>query len=203
MTRPSANIALVILAAGASRRMGKTTKQLLQWKNTTLLGNAIAVAEKSNTKNVVVVLGADAERIKSTITSTRSTIAINEDWVSGLGTSIACGIQELNTTMGDCDGVLLMLADQPFIDVDYLNLLIQGFSVSNKKIIATNYNGKAGVPAILDKSYFPELLELKGDNGAKMILRSAGKDIEMLDPKNKTFDIDTLADYTKSQVRDH
>ena len=135
MTTPSANIALVILAAGASRRMGETTKQLLQWKNTTLLGNAIAVAEKSNAKNIFVVLGADAQNIKNKIKTTRCTIAINKNWVAGLGTSIACGIQELNTTTDKYDGVLLMLADQPFIDVDYLNLLIEGFNKSNKRII--------------------------------------------------------------------
>jgi len=185
------NIAILILAAGAASRMG-SIKQLLPWKTTTLLGNAITNA-KTITNNVYVVLGANAQEIKNK-TVAEVTYINNSDWSSGLGSSIACGVEAI-VNKGQYAGVLIMLADQPLVDVNYINKLIDLFTKNDKGIIATNYSEKIGVPVIFNKTYFKELRNLKNDFGAKYILKNYNEDIISINPNGKEKDIDTPDDY--------
>jgi len=185
------NIAILILAAGAASRMG-SIKQLLPWKTTTLLGNAITNA-KTITNNVYVVLGANAQEIKNK-TVAEVTYINNSDWSSGLGSSIACGVEAI-VNKGQYAGVLIMLADQPLVDVNYINKLIDLFTKNDKGIIATNYGKKMGVPVIFNKTYFKELRNLKNDFGAKYILKNYNEDIISINPNGKEKDIDTPDDY--------
>src|SRR5680860_1232621 len=104
MTLPN-NIAIVILAAGASSRMGQA-KQLLPWEDTTLLGNAIRKAKASDANSVIVVLGANAESIRMEISESQIIIIENPIWASGLGTSIARGTCLLYTSPSPRDGLL-------------------------------------------------------------------------------------------------
>ncbi len=78
------NIAIMIMAAGASSRMG-IAKQLLPWGKSTLIGNAIKNAKESNCSNVFVVLGANADAIKNSVGLKEEAIILNNDWESGLG----------------------------------------------------------------------------------------------------------------------
>lgn len=186
------NIAIIILAAGASSRMDET-KQLLPWKDTTLLGNAIRKAKDSNAKSVIVVLGAHAESIRKKIQD-EVEIVENTSWASGLGSSIACGTEFLLKSENKTNGLLIMLADQPLIDTRYLNSMMAAFS-PEQEIIATAYNNRAGVPALFSASYFGKLTKLKDDFGAKKIIDSNDSDVLVLNPGNKTADIDTKSDY--------
>lgn len=190
------NIAILILAAGASSRMGRI-KQLLPWEDTTLLGNTIKNAKVSNAGMIVVVLGANAESICNAITETDISSVENPAWQSGLGSSIACGTEFLLKRDNKTNGILIMLADQPLIDVDYLNTMMAAFHPEQERIIATAYKSRAGVPALFSKSYFKKLSKLDDDFGAKKIIGDKNENVLILDPGNKAIDIDTKMEYDK------
>ena len=192
MQNPDKNIAILILAAGSASRMG-ALKQLLPWRNSTLLGNTIATAN-SCSAHVFVVVGAKGEVIKKEINE-EAIFIDNKNWEMGLGTSIARGVQHLIHSEMHYNACLIMLADQPFIDVDYVSNVIKVHNENNKRITATSYKNRAGVPAIFDSNYFEELSQLSGDNGAKEILEIHINDVQSIDPKGKTLDIDTKKEY--------
>lgn len=187
------SIAIVILAAGASSRMEKT-KQLLSYKNTTLLGHAIRSAKGSLAASVVVVLGANAARIRKEITEEDVKILENKNWKRGLGSSIAYGANFLTHAEKIPDGILVMLADQPLIDTAYLNAMIAAFE-AGQEIVATDYGNRAGVPALFGASHYAKLIRLEDDYGARHIIDGHGQGVMVLDPQNKTVDIDTKSDY--------
>ena len=108
---PKNDLGILILAAGSSTRMGQP-KQLLPWKNSTLLGNTIETA-KALTKNILVVLGAHAELIEEKLPKDVNRI-INIGWNSGMGSSIALGVQQLERALGP-ERILILLVDQPLI----------------------------------------------------------------------------------------
>jgi molybdenum cofactor cytidylyltransferase len=190
-------IALIILAAGASTRM-KDVKQLLPWKNTTILGNAIEQGLASDADSVFVVLGANFELIRSKIHNYPVTILKNSNWKSGLGASISCAVNYVLDNKINFDGLLIMLADQPLIDTKYLNSLIKTFKEANlKQIVSTAYNTNVGVPAIFPATYYQELSTLNNDTGAKHILNSSKNIVKVLNASQKSADIDTIEDYKK------
>lgn len=196
MGREKSNIAIIIMAAGASSRMG-TAKQLLPWGESTLIGNAIKNATDSDAKNVFVVLGANAEAIKKCIGLEEEAIIYNKDWDSGLGSSIALASRYILNRSEKYDGILVMLADQPLIDAAYLNQMINVFYGSRNSIIATKYTHGDGVPAIFSAMHFLELQKLNTDTGAKNILRHHAQNLISIDPEGKTADVDTYEDYFK------
>ncbi|WP_273566806.1 nucleotidyltransferase family protein [Maribacter halichondriae] len=187
------DIAILILAAGKSSRMGKP-KQLLAWKNTTLLGHAIKNAKAICPDHVYVVLGANTEEIKKSVEDTVHFI-FNENYERGLGSSVATGIGSILKTNKKYQGVLITLCDQPLIDIDYLNQIITSYGKDGSGIIATAYINRAGVPTLFDKRYFDELSLLDEDFGASQMIRKYQKDVKTLDPKGKALDIDTWDDY--------
>lgn len=186
-------IAVLILAAGASTRMGRTVKQLLPWKGTTLLGHAISTAKASKADDVVVILGAQASQLHSMFEMSSVTLLENKQWPLGMGTSIACGIAHLIDHQKKWNGALIMLCDQPMVDVDYLNTLIDTFA--DNVIVATDYGERRGVPALFSKAYFHELAELKADYGAREVLQRHREDVIVLDAAGRTVDVDTPEDY--------
>jgi molybdenum cofactor cytidylyltransferase len=194
-------IAVVILAAGASRRIGKP-KQLLKWGDETLITHTLKTALKLNTNNIYVVLGANFQIIQKTIQHFPVTILNNNNWEQGLGTSIAWAskyIQEQGQEQKlKVDALLFILADQPFITSDYLNELISSFSPQKKQIIASSYqNRKFGVPAIFDTYYLNQLSKLNDDFGARHILKVNESFVKALKPPVKNVDLDFKEDYER------
>lgn len=197
------NIAILIPAAGDSRRMG-SPKQLLKWRNTTLLEHTIETAQELNVSKLIVVLGANYERIKTKINKDQIEIIRNDNWKLGLGKSIAFGIDHILKNDSEFDGVLVMLADQPLIDATFLNSILDKFQVEQGQIIATSYkNGKQGVPVLFDKVYFDELSQLNDDKGAKIILHKHSENVSVIDGNNMVLDIDTLQDYNRLYKDNH
>jgi len=188
------NISALILAAGNSSRMGEA-KQLLPWLNNTLLGHAIEVANNSTIDKVFVVLGAEAQRIQETLTPLNYKAILNHNWQEGLGSSIRAGITGIVHSEPEPNAILIMLADQPFLDVTYINSLIEHFKENDGKIIATQYGSKLGVPAIFDNSFFSALQNLKGDEGASSLIAKNKTTCFSVDPGKKATDLDTPEDY--------
>ncbi len=184
------NIAICIIAAGASKRMG-TPKQLLKWGNQNLVGHALQQAQRVS-EHVFVVLGAHYDRIAPTIASAH--IINNKDWEHGMGSSIASGIKHITKT-GQFTHILIMLADQPFLDGAYVNNMVDTLEKKPFGIIATQYENKFGVPAVFSSAYFSELMQLNQDFGARKLLQKYSDDIVGLSPGDRAMDIDTIEEY--------
>lgn len=185
------NIAIIILAAGSSSRLGRP-KQLLKFNGNTLLQNSITTALKTS-KNVNVVLGANEKLIRPTISTFPIDIILNKNWKEGMSSSIRAGMSFLENK--NYHAVLIMLCDQPYVDEFLLEKMIATFRKNESPIVAAKYEGKIGVPAIFDVSFFSKLKILKGQKGAKaLIISNLGKTEKLVFEKGK-IDIDTEEDW--------
>lgn len=167
-------------------------KQLLPYRNTTLLGNTIEIAQKTNLKSIFCVLGANYETIKTSIENYNCNIIFNPNFADGLSSSIKSAVKELQ----HFDSILFTLGDQPKITSGFLTKLLILAKENSSKIIASNYGNKNGVPAIFPKKTFSKLLEISGDKGAREILNSSEENIIAVEGVDLT-DIDTLDEYYK------
>jgi len=180
------NIAIIILAAGSSSRLGRP-KQLLELNGKTLLQKSIATALEVS-KNVIVVLGANEKLIHPTISDFPIEIVLNKNHLEGMSSSIRTGMSVLEKKK--YNAALIMLCDQPYVDVFLLEKMISFFEKSELPIIAAEYEGKVGVPAIFDVSLFPKLKKLEGQKGAKALIMTNLKNVEKVE-----IDIDTEEDW--------
>ncbi|MBF7070557.1 nucleotidyltransferase family protein [Arcobacter butzleri] len=184
----SKDLAVVILAAGTSSRLGEITKQLLVYKDETLLKIAVKKALKIS-KDVFVVLGHEKEKCEKELEDFDVNIIYNPNYKKGMGSTLSLGIKhtkEFNYTM-------VMLCDQPFIPLSHFQALKK--DIQNENIIASLYekNKSSKVPAIFPKKYYDELLKLYADFGAKEILQKESC-INIQLEKDFCMDIDTFED---------
>lgn len=188
---------IIILAAGTSARLGKP-KQLLVYKQATLLEHSIHVALQSMADYVIVVLGAHAAAIQPTITNEKLFFVTNEDWQEGMASSIRCGLRYL-CALEAVPCALFMACDQPFINASLLDKLVTLQGKKEYAVVASEYAGTAGIPAIFDKKLFPVLLQLKGDAGAKKLIMQQQENMATIPFPLGNIDIDTAADYDRLQ----
>ena len=186
----------ILLAAGASTRMG-AVKQLLPWKNSTLLEYSIQQLSQSNIDHLVVVLGANEKLILENADLKSTDVVVNPDWGKGMATSIATGLRYLLNKTPDIQSVLIALADQPLLDSDYYNKLISKKLVLENKIVCSAYSDQYGVPAIFDRDYFDNLLNLDGQKGARALLRGANFKIASVGAGDLAVDLDTKESYNR------
>ena len=187
---------LIVLAAGASSRLG-TPKQNLNYQGNTLLQRAIETAQSSVCRPIIVVLGANSALIKPTIENKPITVIQNDDWREGMASSIRTGIKGIQNSELNVSSVILMLCDQPFVDAAILNALAKSNADNYGGIAGCAYNDTIGPPVIFDKAYFDELSLLKGQEGAKKLLfKYIGKVVAIPFPLGK-IDIDTVEDYER------
>ncbi len=182
----------LLLAAGGSSRMGQP-KQLLQFKGKTLMRHAAEAMAASICDPVVVVLGAETARSAAEIEGLSVFQCLNENWKSGMSSSIKIGLAQLVEIAPEIDAVLISLCDQPYVTAEMLNRFSEKFAASDASVVAANYNGVAGVPALFSRELFGELSRLDGDKGARDLIRSRS-DIEIVELLEAAFDIDTLDD---------
>ena len=188
------NIVHLMMAAGASNRMGKP-KQLLPWGDITLIEHQISILLKTN-QPISVVLGAYAEKIRKVIENFPIDIYINEEWQKGMGSSIASGVKQLLAKDSTIDGVLISLIDQPLISATHFKKMLRHFETGKDQIIVSKSKDEwSGVPVLFDAVYFNELINLKGDDGAKVIIKKHRNSVNYIDSKNSLKDIDTAKAY--------
>ncbi|HWZ35222.1 MAG TPA: nucleotidyltransferase family protein [Mucilaginibacter sp.] len=185
--------ALIILAAGSSSRLG-FPKQTLLYKGKTLIEIAVEAALKSKCNQVIVVLGAGADKIKPYISNDSIQVIENPDWEEGIASSIRMAIRFIAHDESITD-VLFMLCDQPFVNRSLIDNLIGKRQETGSKIVACAYNDTVGVPALFDRTLFPQLLSLKGQEGAKKIIGSYPDVVTTVPFEKGQIDIDTIADY--------
>lgn len=184
----SNNLAVLILAAGTSSRLGEP-KQLLKIGNETFIQIAVKNALEISS-NVRVVLGHKSDEIINEIIDFPISIIVNSNYKEGMGSSISYGM----SNFFESENVLILLCDQPLIPVSHYKKLIKKSSENKNLIICSKYQNKFAVPSIFPKIYFEMLEDLKGDKGAKKFLDENPLDFVLLEDKY-SMDIDTKKDY--------
>ena len=188
--RPAESLFAIVLAAGASTRFG-SPKQLVRIAGRPLLHTAVTRASEVVGSALIVVLGAGAAELGALLKHSPGSIVVNQEWREGLGSSIRAGVARLPPT---CSGVLLLLADQPQVTADDLRRLAGTWRRQPHYIAAALYAGACGVPAIFPRSLFRELAQLRGDQGARMLLRRNVDRLVRVPMPGAELDIDTPED---------
>ena len=188
------NIGIVILAAGASKRMG-TPKQLLDLGGTTLLRRTVEVALATEFRPVVVVLGANKTQIAPQIIDLPVTIIENPKWEEGMSTSVKMGLVGLYMTEKKLDAAMVLVCDQPHISVQLLTSMAKVQALTSKKIVACQYEDQLGVPVLFEREMFTELLDLQGDKGARFLLHKFPEQTARVRFDLGNIDLDTPQDY--------
>lgn len=159
----------LLLAAGGSLRLGRP-KQLLEFEGKTLVRRAAEALIDAGCDLVVVVLGAEIEGSRLELDGLDVVIVENLKWESGMSSSIRAGIDRLLELEQNIDSVLISLCDQPHITAEKLAQFIDRFSSDQPSIIAAEYDGTRGVPALFARDLFAQLRQLTGDKGARELI---------------------------------
>jgi molybdenum cofactor cytidylyltransferase len=178
-------VGAVILAAGASQRLGEP-KQLARIGAENLLERSVRVAHGAGCTPVIVVLGAAAKSIRLASRLEDADVVVNENWAEGMGASVRVGVGR----MRDVDGCVLMTCDMPAVTAVHLRTLME-----LEQMAASSYAGRRGVPAYFPASLFPALMELRGDAGARELLRSARCE----ELPGGELDVDTVEDLARAR----
>jgi len=190
----SMSLGVVILAAGASSRLGRP-KQLLLYKEKQLLQHVIDLACELPCLNCTVVLGANSDLIRRQIDLSKTSMVINSDWHLGMASSIASGLKSLQEKVPSIDYALFLLSDQPYLSSDFLSEMLVFLKQNKPLILSSKYADQIGVPALFHKSLFSELEGLKGDQGAKKTILSYLDKTLFIDFEKGEIDIDTEEEY--------
>lgn len=191
-------IGAILLAAGGSTRLGQP-KQLVQYNGETLIRRAAKALIEARCSPVVVVLGGEIDGSRSELTDLAVDIVINDEWRSGMSSSIRQGLDHLTEIEHDSNAVLITLCDQPQIDSDFLARFVERYKKDKPEIIATDHDGVKGVPAIFSSNMFDQLLSLAGDKGARDMIRRSDK-VATIRADTVFSDIDTPEDLQKLET---
>jgi molybdenum cofactor cytidylyltransferase len=197
---PNANeqVSAVVLAAGASTRMGRA-KQLLPLGETTMLTRTLENVRSAGLDDIVLVLGASAEAIRRQLPQSfldGLRIVVNHDYGQGMASSLREGLSALDP---NTDAAFIILGDQPFVRPETLHQIMAGYHRSGSQIVIPSYRGKRGNPVLLGRSVFPEVIALEGDIGCRAIFSNhldAILKVEVEDP-GILLDIDNQDDYDR------
>ena len=189
-SKPGDGLYAVVLAAGPSTRFG-SAKQLVRVAGRPLLHTAVTRASEVTGHALIVVLGAAAAELAPLLKHSPGSVVVNQDWREGLGSSIRTAVARLPST---CTGVMLLLADQAAVTADDLKRLAGTWRKQPQYIAAALYSGTAGVPAIFPRSAFRALAELRGDVGARALLRRSSDRVVRVPMPSAALDIDTPED---------
>ena len=186
-------VSAILLAAGESKRMGEP-KVLLPFGSSTIMEQVIDNLLHSRVDEVIVVVGDRAPEMIKRIADRAVKIAVNPVYHEGMGTSIVKG---LNLVDNRALAVMLVLADQPLIESETIDRLIEAFFSHDKGIVIPTYKGRRGHPVVFSTKYKAELLNLKGDVGGRQIIREHSDDILEVGVNSPSvnIDIDTMDSY--------
>lgn len=186
-------VSALLLAAGESQRMGRL-KQLLPLGGSTLIEVVLENLLRSRLQEVIVVLGFGAEEIRPRVEAKGVRVAVNPRYKEGMASSLRVGLDALDPR---AEGILVALADQPFIPPEVIDRLIEAFQGTSKGIVVPTFQGRRGHPVIFHRRYMEELRSLSGDQGGRELLHRNPEDLlgVEVDCPGVITDIDTLEDY--------
>jgi xanthine dehydrogenase accessory factor len=187
----------IVLAAGGSTRFG-ALKQLLEFNGRSLLNRVVNLACEIADDRVIVVHGPKPTKCQRDISAYPVKNLVNEDWEFGMSGSLKLAIRSVPA---DYEAVLILLCDQPLIEKLHIERLIQVWLQNPDKMIAGQYAGITGVPAIIPRQYFSRILDLHGDQGARKLLSSLASNVIPVPTPEAEIDIDTQEDFARLLFR--
>lgn len=186
-------IACIVLAAGGSRRLG-FPKQLLRRRARPLLAHALRAARGALPNSpLIVVLGAHVQRLRLVVrrSALQTRVVYNSRWADGLASSLNAGLDAVPARTA---AILVMLVDQPDVGRDALLRLLTAWRRRPGRAAAALYAGHPGVPAVLPRSSWHLIRALRGNAGARALLR--GNEVTTVTMPEAELDIDTATDAT-------
>lgn len=184
--------AAVVLAAGRARRFG-ARKQLLVVDGEPLVRRAVRAVLATAPVDTCVVIDRDAGEVRAAVDAMTGVRCI-ECAADLMAASLRAGLDAL---AADAAGALVVLADQPALSSERLGQLVETWRADVQRAVACLYRGSVGVPALLPRAWFPRLQPVRGDEGARSLLRAAGADVIAIDAPELAFDIDTPDDFAR------
>jgi molybdenum cofactor cytidylyltransferase len=187
------NVTAIVLAAGSSSRMGQP-KQLLPVEGRSLVRRAAEAAVQSKARQTIVVTGAASEEVDAELTGLAVMLVHNPEYSDGLSTSLRAGLRAVRP---DADGVVVLLADQPFVTFEIVDALIDLYKQSGAMVARPRYGGQPGNPVLWDRRVFPELMAQEGDQGGRVLLQTHASEIAWLElpDHGQQTDVDTPEAY--------
>ena len=192
MTDKQRRVAAVVLAAGMSMRM-KANKLLVQIGGQPLVRRVVRSIEASRARPIVVVTGHEHERVTGALAGADCRIVYNSNFRNGLGTSLRAGV----AAVAECDGAIILLGDMPAVSSFLIDEMIAAFDPDeDRAICVSTYNGRRGNPVLFDRRFFPELLKISGDVGARDIVGKYRELVCDVESRNEgpLIDLDTSED---------
>lgn len=181
----------VVLAAGGSKRFGGF-KQLLEFGGESLLKRTCRLASAACAGRALVVHGPKPTKTQREVADIEIRNVINTRWESGIASSLRAGIAALPE---DCAAALILLCDQPLVNPAHVQALLEAWAAAPQQIAAAAYAGTIGVPAVIPAQYFPEIMQLGGDRGARALLERHAARVSAVPLPEAELDIDTQEDY--------
>lgn len=163
-------LAAVVLAAGGSSRLGRP-KQTERWGDTTLLGHVVDEVREYPVDEMWVVLGAESERVLLEVDLTGCGVVENPEWSEGIASSLRVGLDALLQT-SRADAALIILGDQPGVDRRIVEEVVDTFARSQAPVVLPKYRYTWGNPVLVDRSLWPRLMSLEGDDGAQRLFKA-------------------------------
>lgn len=197
----SAGVGAVILAAGSSSRMG-SPKQTLRFKGESLLRRAALAALGAGCRPVVVVTGANAELSRRELDGLDVQEVFNLHWETGMASSIRAGVECLTSTDADAAAAVLMLCDQPRVTSEIISELVAAHHTTGSAVVASEYGGGFGVPALFGRELFAELARLEGAAGAKQVIKRHAAGAHFIPFTGGEMDVDTPEDFSRLTAED-
>jgi CTP:molybdopterin cytidylyltransferase MocA len=181
---------VVLLAAGASRRLGRA-KQLAEVDGEPLVRRTARFGLATEPLHMVVVLGAAEGAVRAALSGLRFDAVVCDRWEEGMGRSLQAGLGALDAR---CAGALVVLCDQVALTPGHLVALRDAWRRSPSGAAASGYGGVAGVPALLPRAWFEALAEEPGDRGARALLLRNMREVTVVSNERLARDVDVPAD---------
>ena len=188
-------ISAILLSAGQSKRMHSKNKLLKKYKKNYLINHILKSLIKSRVNRIIIVLGHENRKIKKiALKSKKITFVVNSQYLKGISTSIKCGLKKISKKN---IGFLIAHADMPLVSKTILNTLCSALKNKNKEIFVPVYKKKVGNPLAFKYSMIKSLKKIKGDRGAKKLIRSNKSKVKLVKVKSKSIliDFDQLKDF--------
>jgi len=185
------NVAAVVLAAGRGTRMGGPNKLLAELNGKTLVRTVVEHALKSKASSVTVVTGHQAAEVERELRGLNVTFVYNPDFPDGIASSVKVGIAAVPK---EADGAIVCLGDMPLIDAGLVDRLIDAFAPDRGHLIAVPVSdGRRGNPVLWSRRFFPELMTLDGDVGARHLIMKHAEAVAdvAVEGRGAFLDIDT------------